>query len=406
MQQKMNSTIVAMEPRLWMAFLEDVRIAQDNKVVFAARSTPARSTPNIDVINISGVLLKTVPEAYRKWGLDATGYDEIAEAVAMAAQSKSERIILNISSGGGMVDGIDLALNALRAAKNIKPIHAYADGLTASAAYWIASTANNIFATRLTEVGSIGVYSVMYDASEYMKKNGIETVVMRSGNLKGAGIFGDKITDEMREVEQETVNTIAKKFFSEVSASRIEIDIDAVTTGRTWLAETAKELNLIDGIVKNVFDLPGAIEALSRAAQTTATAIPEPQPKEPIQMAEDHEGAVAAERERVMAISAAFADDTAFARKHIEAGSTLEAAKAAHYDILKARNEALAAMSDATPAPMKNSGEAAAQSAQSGYFARMNELMAERGITRIQAALIAEKENPEAYRKECFGGGN
>ena len=123
-------------------------------------------------------------------------------------------------------------------------------------------------------------------------------------------------------------------------------------------------------------------------------------------MAEDHEGAVAAERERVMAISAAFADDTAFARKHIEAGSTLEAAKAAHYDILKARNEALAAMSDATPAPMKNSGEASAQSAPSGYFARMNELMAERGITRIQAALIAEKENPEAYRKECFGGGN
>ena len=123
-------------------------------------------------------------------------------------------------------------------------------------------------------------------------------------------------------------------------------------------------------------------------------------------MAEDHESAVAAEREQVMAISAAFADDTAFARKHIEAGSTLEAAKAAHYDILKARNEALAAMSDAVPAPMKNSGEASAQSAPSGYFARIDELMAERGITRIQAALIAEKENPEAYRKECFGGGN
>jgi hypothetical protein len=32
--------------------------------------------------------------------------------------------------------------------------------------------------------------------------------------------------------------------------------------------------------------------------------------------------------------------------------------------------------------------------------------MAERGITRIEAAKIAERENPDAYRKECFGGGN
>ena len=402
----MNSTIVAMEPRLWMAFLEDVRMAQDNKVVFAAKSTPAKSTPTADVVNISGVLMRSVPAEYKAFGLDMTGYDEIAEAITKATQSKSERIILNVSSGGGMTDGIDVAIEAIRAAKSIKPVHAYTDGLVASAAYWLASQADNVFATRLTEVGGIGVYSVMYDSSKAMKDRGIEAVVARSGSVKGAGIYGDAITEEMRAVEQETVNAIADKFFNDVAAGRIEIDKDATTSGRTWLAETAKELNLIDGIVKNVFDLPDAINALTREAQSTATDTPEPQPEEPITMAEDHEGAVAAERERVMAISAAFADDQPFARKHIEAGSTLEAAKAAHYDILKTRNEALAAMADATPAPMKNVGEATAQSAPTGYFARMDELMAERGITRIEAAKIAERENPDAYRKECFGGGN
>jgi ClpP class serine protease len=389
-----------------MAFLEDVRMAQDNKVVFAAKSTPAKSTPTADVVNISGVLMRSVPAEYKAFGLDMTGYDEIAEAITKATQSKSERIILNVSSGGGMTDGIDVAIEAIRAAKSIKPVHAYTDGLVASAAYWLASQADNVFATRLTEVGGIGVYSVMYDSSKAMKDRGIEAVVARSGSVKGAGIYGDAITEEMRAVEQETVNAIADKFFNDVAAGRIEIDKDATTSGRTWLAETAKELNLIDGIVKNVFDLPDAINALTREAQSTATDTPEPQPEEPITMAEDHEGAVAAERERVMAISAAFADDQPFARKHIEAGSTLEAAKAAHYDILKTRNEALAAMADATPAPMKNVGEATAQSAPTGYFARMDELMAERGITRIEAAKIAERENPDAYRKECFGGGN
>lgn len=403
----MNSTIVAMEPRLWMAFLEDVRCAQENKVVFAAKYTPMKSIPAADVVNISGVLMRSVPAEYKAYGLDMTGYDEIAEAVMKAANSKSERIILNVSSGGGMTDGIDVAIDAIRAAKAVKPVYAYTDGLVASAAYWLASQADNVFATRLTEVGGIGVYSVMYDASEAMKARGIEVVVARSGSVKGAGIYGDVITDEMRKVEQETVDAIAGKFFNDVAAGRVEIDKDATTSGRTWLAETAKELNLIDGIVKNVFDLPDAINALTREAQaTTATATPEPQPEEPITMAEDHECAVAAERERVLAISAAFADDPVFARKHIDAGSTLEAAKAAHYDILKARNEALAAMSDATPAPMKGSGEAAAQDARPGYFARMKEIAAEKGISLMAAAKIAQRENPEAYEAECFGGGN
>jgi hypothetical protein len=55
---------------------------------------------------------------------------------------------------------------------------------------------------------------------------------------------------------------------------------------------------------------------------------------------------------------------------------------------------------------MKNSGEASAQSVPTGYFARMKEIAVEKGIGLAAAALIAERENPDAYRKECFGGGN
>jgi hypothetical protein len=54
---------------------------------------------------------------------------------------------------------------------------------------------------------------------------------------------------------------------------------------------------------------------------------------------------------------------------------------------------------------MKNSGEASEQNAPTGYFARMNEIAADKGIGIAQAAIIAARENPEAYRKECFPGG-
>jgi Periplasmic serine proteases (ClpP class) len=186
--------------------------------------------------------MRSVPAEYKAYGLDMTGYDEIAEAVTKAALSKSERIILNVSSGGGMTDGIDVAIDAIRAAKSVKPVHAYADGLVASAAYWLASQASNVFATRLTEVGGIGVYSVMYDTSKAMKDRGIEAVVARSGSVKGAGIYGDAITEEMRAVEQETVDAIAGKFFADVSANRIELDKEATTSGRPGLQKRPKNL--------------------------------------------------------------------------------------------------------------------------------------------------------------------
>jgi hypothetical protein len=73
---------------------------------------------------------------------------------------------------------------------------------------------------------------------------------------------------------------------------------------------------------------------------------------------------------------------------------------------MQARNEALAAMAaESAAAPMKNSGEASEQNAPTGYFARMNEIAADKGIGIAQAAIIAARENPEAYRKECFPGG-
>ena len=410
MQPKINSTTVAMEPRLWLAFLEDIRQAQDNRIVFAAKSTPAKSTPAADVVNISGVLMRRVPAAYKDYGLDMTGYDEIAEAVNTAAASRSEAIILNISSGGGMTDGIDTAIEAIRAAKEKKPVYAYADGMVASAAYWLASQADKVFATRLTEVGGVGVYSVMYDTSGAMKDKGIEAVVARSGSVKGAGISGDAITDEMRAVEQEIVDEIAEKFFADVAANRIALDKELVMSGRTWLGEMAAEINLVDGVVKNVSELPDAITALTREAQTvTATDEPEPQPKETFTMSEeivDAGAIVTAERNRVMAIQKTFASDPDFAMKHINAGSTLDAAKAEHYDIMQARNEALAAMAaESAAAPMKNSGEASEQNAPTGYFARMKEIAAEKGIGLPQAAAIAARENPEAYHNECFPGG-
>ena len=68
-----------------------------------------------------------------------------------------ESIILDIDSPGGTVTGINEASNFIKVASEKKPITAYVGGVGASAAYWLASAANEIVLDATSRVGSIGV---------------------------------------------------------------------------------------------------------------------------------------------------------------------------------------------------------------------------------------------------------
>jgi ATP-dependent protease ClpP protease subunit len=66
-------------------------------------------------------------------------------------------IVLNIDSPGGEVAGVNEFAQMVFEARGRKPIVAYVDGLGASAAYWIASAADEIVADATAMIGSIGV---------------------------------------------------------------------------------------------------------------------------------------------------------------------------------------------------------------------------------------------------------
>lgn len=159
-------------------------------------------------------------------------------------------IILDIDSPGGSSDGVDDLAELIFASRGKKKITAYVNGLMASAAYWIGAAAEKIYATRTSDIGSIGVYSVLYDMTVAAHNAGAKVEVIRAGRNKATGHPLKPMSEEDKQIVKEQVYEVYQ-FFTEAVAKFRGIsgqELSDVATGRTFIAEKAMRMNLIDGI--------------------------------------------------------------------------------------------------------------------------------------------------------------
>jgi ClpP class serine protease len=129
--------------------------AQDNRLLTIAGENAA--------IAIKGVITQTPSFMAMIFGGGNTTYPEINAAIAAAEQDDSiTNITYEIESPGGGFDGLFNTLAAMQSAK--KPSKAVITSLGASAAYAMASQADEIFASNIAaRIGSIGVVATFYD---------------------------------------------------------------------------------------------------------------------------------------------------------------------------------------------------------------------------------------------------
>ena len=169
---------------------------------------------------------------------------------AAVADKEVAAILLSIDSPGGTVSGTaDLADEVKRAASK-KPLIAYIEDLGASAAYWVASQAQKIFANRTAAVGSIGTYGVIWDQSAAATLAGIKVHVIRAGQFKGAGEPGTEITAEQLGEFQRLVDEYNEFFLRGIAAGRplSLAEVRKLADGRVLIGQAAVEQKLIDGI--------------------------------------------------------------------------------------------------------------------------------------------------------------
>ncbi len=210
-----------------------------------------RVSEGVAYVPIRGIITKK-PSIFHHFLIPLTSIMEIKSNFKSALKNPAvKKIVLEIDSPGGSVDGVAEFSDLIFEARERKPIVAHASGLITSAAYWIGSSADKIYATNGSEVGSIGVYTILRDFSMAEHNAGITTHFIKAGEFKAMGHPSKPLTDPERNEFQDQVNTYYGFFVDAVKRNR-KMSTDRalqLATGKVFIGENALKMSLIDGLL-------------------------------------------------------------------------------------------------------------------------------------------------------------
>ena len=208
---------------------------------------------NVQGISLHGtVVTYNSPDSYNdqdKLMYDQTSADNVLWYIKDAQNKDNiKAIVIEVdSSGGSPVAGEEMS-QAIK--DSSKPVVAYIRNIGASAAYWAISSADRIFASRNSDVGSIGVTMSYLSNVGNNQKNGYTYVQLSSGKFKDTGSPDKILTDAEKALLLRDVNIMYNNFVSDVALNR-GLTVKAVKSfadGSTVLGSKAKELGMIDEI--------------------------------------------------------------------------------------------------------------------------------------------------------------
>ena len=223
----------------------------------AAATAPAALTderpedPRVAVIPVQGVISRYSSSVGRISQPRGTSVQSIREQLQAALEDDTvETIVFDINSPGGSALGVAELADDIRALRGRKRMVAQVEGLMASAAYWIGAQADEIRATRGSEIGSIGVYAIVDDYRPFYRERGIDTKVVRSSPLKGVGVQGAAIDEAHLAEIQRGVQATYDMFVQAVAQGRglDEETARQLADGRVHMAEEAQRMGLIDQV--------------------------------------------------------------------------------------------------------------------------------------------------------------
>lgn len=203
-------------------------------------------------IPIGGVVGQKLSPFQR--GEGAVDVLDVIDELDLAEADDSVRLaLIDMDSPGGMFVGTPEL--AARVAAFEKPIYCFSRGQIASAGYFIGSSCDGIFTTRSAMIGGIGVVLPVVDASGLFASKGIKIELVKAGKFKGMGFPGTSLNDAQREYLQARVNEMYRMFTEHVRSMRGEDVADETMQGQMFLAAEAFERGLIDGIVKDKWEV-------------------------------------------------------------------------------------------------------------------------------------------------------
>lgn len=195
------------------------------------------------------------------------GEGSMRRSLQEARKNKNVKaIVLRINSPGGNALTSELIWREIELTKKVKPIVVSMGDYAASGGYYIACNANEIFAEANTITGSIGVFGILPNFTEAIKKIGINVEQVKTNPNASEYSPFKPLDDNYRGFAQEGVEKIYGVFVKRVADGRklTTTQVDAIGQGRVWSGQDALKIGLVDKI-------GGMDEAIKEAAKQGKT---------------------------------------------------------------------------------------------------------------------------------------
>lgn len=221
---------------------------------YQEEATSANENCNVSGITLHGNLVTYITNENYDWATDKIIADQVgSEDIVYAIEEANEddtikAILLEIDSYGGSPVGAEEIADALK--RSTKPTVAVIREGGVSAGYYAATGANIIFASKNSDVGSIGVTYSYLDNTIKNQKEGLVYQELNSGKFKDTGDPNKPLTNEEKELYKRDIKIIYENFIKAVTENR-KLDINkvrALADGSTMLGEMALKNGLIDQI--------------------------------------------------------------------------------------------------------------------------------------------------------------
>lgn len=220
------------------------------EAIFGPKGTIEKFPPYA-IIPLKGVIGRCLPEMETYCG--SCDLEEVEEMLEDAVRDEAVKvIIISVDSPGGVSVGVPEFARRIRNCP--KRVIAFTESEACSAAYWIASQASEFFATPSSSVGSVGCYIAYLDESEAYRKDGYKMEVIKSGDLKGAGISGTALSDAQRKMLHDQTVEIHTDFKNDVKAVRSFVQ-DSDMDGQVFSGKVAASKGLVTGLVDGFDEL-------------------------------------------------------------------------------------------------------------------------------------------------------
>jgi protease-4 len=214
---------------------------------------------NVGVVEMYGVIT------------EESGRPVIRQIEQWADNSSIRAIVIHLDTPGGGVAISQEICDAVKRARDEKPVVAAMASVAASGGYYIACAADRVIANPGTITGSIGVIFQYHTFNELMDKVGIGTETVKSGELKDVGSYSKPMTKKEELMVRSVVMDSYEQFVAAIAEGRgmDPEEIYPLADGSIFTGAQAYNLGLVDtlGGLKEAVDLAAELAGIEGQAK-------------------------------------------------------------------------------------------------------------------------------------------